>query len=150
MFTYIPRSKPFLWIIHATSVRHPELTATTHLMLMRYCAKATASGFPEMVIVRSDDPLSRSSQFDMRIMAPEICLISAILVPPLPMMQPISSFGTVISCVCWFVFCWFLELEVLSCEPAKAAKAKKRTSLLDVLRWQRKRLPYLQDLNHLH
>lgn len=33
-------------------------------------------------------------------------LISAILVPPLPMMQPMRSLGTVISWVCWLVFCW--------------------------------------------
>lgn len=116
---------------------------------MRYCAKATASGFPEMVIVRSDDPLSRSSQFDMRIMAPEICLISAILVPPLPMMQPISSLGTVISCVCWFVFCWFLELEVLSCEPAKAARAEM-INWLGMSTKSGKRTTYRQDLNLLH
>lgn len=37
-------------------------------------------------------------------------LISAILEPPFPMMQPMSSFGTVISCVCWVgwgrFWCW--------------------------------------------
>lgn len=99
------------------------LVTATNLMLMRYCAKATASGLPEMVIVRSVTPLSRSSQFDMRIIAPEICLISAILVPPFPIMQPISSFGTVISCVCWLEFCWFLEFDVRSWDPARAANA---------------------------
>lgn len=98
-------------------------------MLIRYWAKATASGLPEIVIVRSVTPLSRSSQFEILIMAPEICLISAILVPPFPMMQPMSSFGTVISCVCWLLFCWFLEFDVLSCEPARAAKAKEESVL---------------------
>lgn len=70
------------------------------LMLIKYWASATASGAPVIVMVLSEEPLSRSSQFEMRIMAPEICLISAILVPPLPMTQPINSFGTVISVVC--------------------------------------------------
>lgn len=94
-------------------------------MLMRYCANATASGLPDIVMVRSVTPLSLSSQLDIRIMAPDICLISAIFVPPFPIMQPISSFGTVISWVCWFEFCWFLELDVLNCEPANAANARK-------------------------
>lgn len=80
-----------------------KLFCVTHLMLIRYWASATESGLPLMVIVRSVLPPSRSSQFEMRIMAPEICRISAILVPPLPMMQPIRSFGTVISCCCWLV-----------------------------------------------
>lgn len=101
------------------------LKHVTNLILMRYWASATASGFPVMVIVRSVLPLSRSSQFEIRIIAPEICRISAILVPPLPMMQPISSFGTVISCVCWFEFCWLRELLVRNCEPAKAARAER-------------------------
>lgn len=103
----------------------PNITnKDTNLMLIRYWASATASGFPEIVIVRSVMPLSRSSQFEMRIMAPEICLISAIFVPPLPIIQPISSFGTVISCVCWFEFCWFRVLEVRSWDPASAARAE--------------------------
>ena len=55
---------------------------STYLMLMRYWARATESGLPEIVMVRSVLPPSRSSQFDIRIMAPEICRISAILVPP--------------------------------------------------------------------
>lgn len=44
----------------------------THLMLMRYCANATASGFPVMVMVRSVAPPSLSSQLLILIMAPEI------------------------------------------------------------------------------
>lgn len=70
------------------------------LILMRYCARATDSQFPVMVMVLSRlGAASRSSQLEIRIMAPLICLISAIFEPPLPMMQPISSLGTVIS---WF------------------------------------------------
>ena len=42
-------------------------------MLMRYWASATDSPEPVMVMVRSV-LLSRSSQFEMRIMAPLICL----------------------------------------------------------------------------
>lgn len=52
-------------------------------------------------------------------------LISAILVPPLPITHPISSFGTVISCCRWLL-CWLcccLLLPVRSCEPASAASA---------------------------
>lgn len=105
----------------------------TYLMFIRYWANATASGFPDIVIVRSVTPLSRSSQFDMRIIAPEICLISAIFVPPLPIMHPINSFGTVISCVCWFEFCWFREVEVRNCEPASAAKAVKTMFIKNIV-----------------
>ena len=103
-----------------------------YLMLIRYWAKATDSALPVMVIVLSMLPLdppplpplmveSRSSQLEMRIMAPLSCLyiiqmqqqsskhrvpsylISAILEPPFPIIHPISSFGTVISCVCCVV-----------------------------------------------
>ena len=49
---------------------------TSNLVLMRYCAKATDSAEPVMVMVRSV-LLSRSSQLDMRIMAPLICLWSS-------------------------------------------------------------------------
>lgn len=73
-----------------------------------------------MVMVRSVFPPSRSSQFEMRIMAPEIWRISAILVPPLPIMQPIKSFDTVISCCCC---CARFALAVRNCEPARAARA---------------------------
>lgn len=98
----------------------------THLMLIKYWARATASGFPLMVIVRSVLPPSRSSQFEIRIMAPEIWRISAILVPPLPIMQPIKSFGTVISCCCVLV-CVRLWV-VRNCEPARAARATSMSS----------------------
>lgn len=110
--------------------RSAEIKISTHLMLMRYCANATESGLPEIVMVLSELPLSRSSQFEMRIIAPEICRISAILVPPLPMMQPISSFGTVMLCVWWFWLCccWFLDA-VRNCEPANAANAGRTKSL---------------------
>jgi len=68
------------------------------LMLIRYWAKATDSQLPLIVMVRSRFAgASRSSQLDIRIIAPLICLISAIFEPPLPITQPIISFGTVIS-----------------------------------------------------
>ena len=101
-----------------------QIFLPTYLMLMRYCASATDSALPVMVMVRSVfEPGSLSSQLEMRIIAPLSCLwarvfsnsdashanelsaylISAILEPPLPMMQPMSSLGTVISWVCWLV-----------------------------------------------
>lgn len=98
----------------------------THLILMRYCANPTASGFPVMVIVRSVAPPSLSSQLLILIMAPEIWRISAILVPPFPMMQPINSFGTVISCVWLFAAgCCLFVLLVRSWLPANAANATR-------------------------
>lgn len=46
-----------------------------YLMLIRYCARATDSALPEMVIVRSIfPPDSRSSQLEIRIIAPLNCL----------------------------------------------------------------------------
>ena len=53
-------------------------------------------------------------------------LISAILVPPFPIIQPISSLGTVISCVCvpGDMVCWQLGT-LLNWFPAIAANAKK-------------------------
>lgn len=107
-------------------IRENDVQATwfTYLILMRYCANATASGFPVIVIVRSVAPPSLSSQLLILIMAPEIWRISAILVPPFPMMQPISSFGTVISCVWLFAAgCCLLVLLVRSWLPANAANA---------------------------
>lgn len=101
---------------------------STYLIFIKYCANATESGLPLIVIVRSVLPPSRSSQFDMRIIAPEMWRISAIFVPPLPMIHPIKSFGTVISCCCWLDCCcgcprdWLFDR---SCEPASAAKAKR-------------------------
>ena len=90
-------------------------------MLMRYCARATLSVLPVMVMVLSRFAgASLSSQLEILIIAPDSCLektyiqnlefknferihlISATLEPPLPIMHPISSLGTVISCVC----CW--------------------------------------------
>ena len=47
----------------------------THLILIRYCARATDSALPVIVMVRSILlPDSRSSQFEIRIMAPLSCL----------------------------------------------------------------------------
>ena len=47
----------------------------TYLMLIRYWARATDSQFPLMVMVRSRlAGASRSSQLEIRIMAPLICL----------------------------------------------------------------------------
>lgn len=47
----------------------------THLMLIKYWARDTESWLPVIVIVRSVLALpSRSSQFEIRIMAPLICL----------------------------------------------------------------------------
>ena len=47
----------------------------SYLILIRYCASATDSALPEMVMVRSMfPPDSRSSQFEIRIMAPLNCL----------------------------------------------------------------------------
>ena len=109
---------------------------STYLMLIRYWARATDSAFPVMVMVRSRlAGASRSSQLEIRIMAPESCLqwsdcnkyvlsshlsaphlISATLDPPLPMMQPMSSLGTVISWVC----CWAAWLRAWPVSRARA------------------------------
>ena len=50
----------------------PSLLKLTNLVCMRYCARATASDDPVIVIVRSVFPPSRSSQLEIRIVAPEI------------------------------------------------------------------------------
>ena len=56
------------WIFGVFGVR-------THLILIRYCARATDSALPVIVMVRSIlPPDSRSSQFEIRIMAPLSCL----------------------------------------------------------------------------
>lgn len=55
------------------SKREIDEKKMTDLVLMRYCAKATDSAVPVMVMVLSE-LLSRSSQLEMRIMAPLICL----------------------------------------------------------------------------
>jgi len=80
---------------------------TSMLMFIKYWARATDSLFPVILIVRSKFAgASRSSQLEIRIIAPESCLISATFDPPFPIMHPMSSFGTVISCVC----CWAGDL----------------------------------------
>lgn len=57
---------------HASQVQfHP--TSMTHLMLIRYCAKVTASADPLIVIKRSAFA-SLSSDLLIRITAPDICL----------------------------------------------------------------------------
>lgn len=103
----------------------------THLILIRYWASATASGLPLMVMVRSVFPPSRSSQFEIRIMAPEIWRISAIFVPPFPIMHPIKSFGTVISC-CWVLAVCVRLAVVRNCDPARAARAALYSKLQKV------------------
>jgi hypothetical protein len=50
----------------------------TYLMLIRYWARATDSQLPEMVMVLSMlGGASRSSQFDIRTIAPDSCLLNA-------------------------------------------------------------------------
>lgn len=56
----------------ASGFSNVTVVIVTHLMLMRYCANATESGLPVIVMVRSVLPPSRSSQFDIRIIAPDI------------------------------------------------------------------------------
>jgi len=91
-----------------------EAVSIDILILMRYWARATDSQLPLMVMVLSRlAGASLSSQLEMRIIAPLICRISAILDPPFPMTQPIISLGTVIS----WVWCVFAPLP----PPAKAA-----------------------------
>ena len=51
------------------------LSHHAYLMLIRYCARATDSAFPVMVMVLSRlAGASRSSQLEILIMAPESCL----------------------------------------------------------------------------
>ena len=53
----------------------PVWGAGSYLMLMRYCAKATLSAFPLIVMVLSRlAGASLSSQFEILIIAPESCL----------------------------------------------------------------------------
>jgi len=94
-----------------------EAVSIDILMLMRYWASATDSQLPLIVIVRSRFAgASLSSQLDIRIIAPLICLISAIFEPPLPITHPMISLGTVIS----WVWCVLAPLPPL---PASAARA---------------------------
>jgi hypothetical protein len=66
------------------------------LVLIRYCAKFIDSGVPEMATALSLEP---SSEFEILMVAPDSCLISLILAPPFPIIQPIKSFGILISVV---------------------------------------------------
>merc|ERR1712055_635221 len=87
------------------------------LILMRYCASATDSLFPVILMVLSKlAGASLSSQLEIRIIAPDSCLISATLDPPFPMMQPMSSLGTVISWVCWLFADRFCPLSMARAE----------------------------------
>lgn len=61
---------------------------------MRYCAKLMFAGDPVIVTCRSAEP---SVALAILICAPDICLISFILLPCLPIMQPIKSLGIVSS-----------------------------------------------------
>lgn len=58
---------------------------------MRYCAKLMFAGDPVIVTCRSAEP---SVALAILICAPDICLISFILLPCLPIMQPINWSGT--------------------------------------------------------
>lgn len=80
--------------------REVRCLCSSMLVLMRYCAMLIDSGVPVIVTDRSLEP---SSELEILIVAPDNCLISLILAPPLPMMQPIRSLGMVISCVCVWV-----------------------------------------------
>lgn len=68
-----------------------SLTKPTYLALMRYCAKLMFAGDPVIVTCRSPEP---SVALAILICAPDICLISFILLPCLPIMQPINWSGT--------------------------------------------------------
>lgn len=68
-----------------------SLTKPTYLALMRYCAKLMFAGDPVIVTCRSAEP---SVALAILICAPDICLISFILLPCLPIMQPINWSGT--------------------------------------------------------
>lgn len=68
-----------------------SLTKQTYLALMRYCAKLMFAGDPVIVTCRSAEP---SVALAILICAPDICLISFILLPCLPIMQPINWSGT--------------------------------------------------------
>lgn len=67
------------------------LSKQTYLALMRYCAKLMFAGDPVIVTCRSAEP---SVALAILICAPDICLISFILLPCLPIMQPINWSGT--------------------------------------------------------
>lgn len=81
--------------LQESSQSNPEealsLTKSTYLALMRYCAKLMFAGDPVIVTCRSAEP---SVALAILICAPDICLISFILLPCLPIMQPISWSGT--------------------------------------------------------
>ena len=67
-----------LYIILLTG--RPVWGAGSYLMLMRYCAKATLSAFPVIVMVLSRlAGASLSSQFEILIIAPESCLKKVML-----------------------------------------------------------------------
>ena len=85
-FSKFPTNYNFDWGLLSLHAKAAEVSIKSwyslkaYLMLIRYCASATDSAFPVIVIVRSMFMLppptleSRSSQFDMRIIAPLNCL----------------------------------------------------------------------------
>lgn len=84
----------YAWTIDCiASPRHSDLRKYM-LALMRYCAKLMFAGDPVIVTCRSAEP---SVALAILICAPDICLISFILLPCLPIMQPIKSLGIVSS-----------------------------------------------------
>jgi hypothetical protein len=68
------RMEHFIIILNITSL---SIKHITYLMLIRYWARATESGFPVIEMTRSVQPSRSSSELLMRIMAPLICLNSA-------------------------------------------------------------------------
>jgi hypothetical protein len=66
-----------------------------YLELIKYCAIPTDSGVPVIVTSLSDPFPSLLAIF---IIAPELTLISCILLPFLPITHPIKSFGILICC----------------------------------------------------
>ena len=68
----------FDWVVVGTGQRANKLEKreiSAYLMLIKYWASATDSVFPVMLIVLSRlAGASRSSQFEIRIIAPESCL----------------------------------------------------------------------------
>lgn len=78
------------WITDKASLQK-RITKQTYLALMRYCAKLMFAGDPVIVTCRSAEP---SVALAILICAPDICLISFILLPCLPIMQPINWSGT--------------------------------------------------------
>lgn len=80
-------SASLIAIFSEYSVREGGKQGLSHLALMRYSARPMLAGEPVIVTWRSVDP---STGLAILIWAPDICLISLILAPWRPMMQPMS------------------------------------------------------------